>query len=675
MKRILLIALCEVMLFSFITGCNIDGPQQTSVQTENAAEPETQESINFSNDGIFRTLYSSEYTSLNYLAMSKTHELKAAANMIDGLTEYDSYGVVLPALAESWSSNENNTVWTFTIRQGVKWVDKDGNEVAEVTARDWTDTAKYVNNAHNRCAFQYMYEDTILNASEYYSQTTEIMEAENAVINGEAENIEAYFSKYGIDSAKFITFDDVGVKALDNYTLEYTMTKPVPFFLSVLSYASYLPVYGPYLEEQGADFGANNESLLFNGAYVLAEYEPNVKHIFKANPSYWDKGKVYIREYQQNYDADEVTLAPALFRRGEIGEVETINADILKNWYANPETQALLRNNKPDISNSYFYTFNFEPRFDAEYEPENWIKAVNNENFRQVFMYGLDRITALAVKDPYRPESLLNNTVTPQMFTVGAGIDFTQYGALKPFTDNNRFNEIKAVEYRDKAKAELTEAGAVFPIKILMPYNPALENCDKECQATARQLEALLGADFITIIVEAGPSAGFLSTVLRSGKYAFMKCGWGAYYADPQTWAEPFGKTGNFNFMQTDEKKILGGQPLTNKAAETQAIVEQYYGMVNAAKAETTDIAARYSAFAEAEAFLLEHAIVIPYSVDTYGYTASLRDPFSGMFAPYGLPLFRYKGVRLLEKPMNSGEFEIAYAEWKEEWASVQAAQ
>ena len=65
---------------------------------------------------------------------------------------------------------------------------------------------------------------------------------------------------------------------------------------------------------------------------------------------------------------------------------------------------------------------------------------------------------------------------------------------------------------------ELTAEGATFPVKVLMPYNPSSTNWDKECQVVEQQLEGLLGSDYIDVIVEAGPSTGFLSEVRRGGK-------------------------------------------------------------------------------------------------------------------------------------------------------------
>lgn len=86
-------------------------------------------------ESVFRTVYSGEVKTLNYLKTSETNEFAVAANLVDGLIEYDKYGIVQPGLAESWETNEDASVWTFRLRKGVKWVDHEGNEVAEVTQK------------------------------------------------------------------------------------------------------------------------------------------------------------------------------------------------------------------------------------------------------------------------------------------------------------------------------------------------------------------------------------------------------------------------------------------------------------------------------------------------------------------------------------------------------------
>jgi oligopeptide transport system substrate-binding protein len=207
-----------------------------------------------------------------------------------------------------------------------------------------------------------------------------------------------------------------------------------------------------------------------------------------------------------------------------------------------------------------------------------------------------------------------------------------------------------------------------------MPYNPNATDWDNECLVIEQQLEGALGTDFIDIIVEPGPSTGFLAEVRRSGKYALMKCNWGADYADPQTWTDPMDFGNSYNFMYTNENKVLSDIPATNKTAETQALVEEYYGMTAIAKATIADEAARYEAFANAEAFLLEHAFIVPFHLDSSGYIASYMDPFDAPYAPYGMSVYKTKGRRLLDTPMSSSQFEAAKAQWETERAAALAA-
>ena len=603
---------------------------------------------------VYRTLYSSEVTTLNYLTTSSTNEYAIGANVVDCLVEYDCYGNIIPSLAESWESNDDMTEWTFHIRQGVKWVDKDGKEVADVTANDWVATAWYVNDAVNDSGSQYMYDtgSVVHNAQAYYDYTAYLLESENGTKTTDADGDP-------IEVVEEVKPEDIGVKAVDDYTLVYTLDQPCPFFLSVLSYTSFMPVYGPFLEEQGDQFGLDAESLLYNGAYILSSFEPQYERVLTKNPTYWDKDNVLIDEIRETYNAEANSVAASMYQAGEIDYL-SVSSDLLDSMLKDETTKDKIHASRVDNSFSYFYCFNFDTQFDDVYEPENWKLAANNENFRKAVMAGLDRVKALTVSDHYNPEKLLNNTVTPANFAVGAGKDFTQYDAVKPYTDGDSFDAAKAVEYRDAAKAELTAAGATFPIKVLMPYNPSTSNWDKECQVVEQQLEGLLGADFIDIIVEAGPETGFLSSVRRSGKYALLKCNWGADYADPQTWSEPFGEGNNYNFWD------ISGNP------ETEALFTAYSEQVARAASIYDDDEARYAAFAEAEAMLLDHAIIIPYSISAGdGYVISNLNPLEGEFASYGVARERYKYQKLYDTSMSMDEFNAAFEAWEAERAKA----
>ncbi len=265
--------------------------------------------------------------------------------------------------------------------------------------------------------------------------------------------------------------------------------------------------------------------------------------------------------------------------------------------------------------------------------------------------------------EPDNPESLLFNTITPPEFVSLNGVDYTQQGAVAAYTEKGTdvFNEVKALEYKAAAVQELTAAGATFPIKILMPYNASSSSWAEECLVVKQQLEGLLGTDYIHVMVEARPSSGFLRDVRRSGKFALMKCNWGPDNADPNTYTDPF-YDGTYNSPE-----------LATEYLDAEGVSE-YYKLVDAARAITDDLTARYEAYATAEAFLIENAIVIPYGYDNGGYTASRLDPFESQYAPFGISNDRYKGQHLLDAPMSTDQYWDAYDKWLEDRAAIAEA-
>lgn len=589
----------------------------------------------------YRTLYSGEFTSLNYLTTATTNEFAMAANVIDTLVEYDEYGQVQPSLAESWTYDEENLTYTFKLREDATWVRADGTEYAKVTANDFVTAAKYILDANNASSTANIFYSVIAGAEAYYLGTSTPEE--------------------GKEPYPVMDWDTVGVKALDDYTLQYTLVEPVPYFLSMVTYVCFMPVNADFLAEKGADFGVatSNENILYNGAYVLSTFEPQQKRVYTKNASNWDADNVLIETIEQTYNKEATTIAPELYKRGDIDQAD-IDSTIAAEWLADETTADLIHPLRQTGFYTYFYAFNFDPHFDAAYEPENWKLAVNNENFRLSIAAGLDRVKAMLITDPDNPEALIFNTVTPPEFVSIDGVDYTEMGALAEITAKgvDTFDEALALEYKAAAVSELTAAGATFPVKVLMCYNPSSTGWAEECVVVEQQLEALLGSDYIDVIVEAGPSSGFLGEVRRSGKYALLKCNWGPDYADPNTYTDPF-YDGSYNWPE-----LAQGYNDENGRS-------QYYNLVDAARAITNDLTARYEAFAEAEAFLINKAFLIPFGYGTGGYDASRLNPFESQFAPFGISRERYKGQSVMEKPMNTDEYFEAYDQWEEDRAAL----
>ena len=131
MKKYFALLLAILMAAAIVCGC-----------TQDTNQPNGGNAADGSNTGngepaVFRMLYDVENTTLNYLASGKELEHAVACNMVDGLVEFDNHSNVIPALAESWTTSDDGTVWTFKIREGQKWYDCNGKEIADVTANDW----------------------------------------------------------------------------------------------------------------------------------------------------------------------------------------------------------------------------------------------------------------------------------------------------------------------------------------------------------------------------------------------------------------------------------------------------------------------------------------------------------------------------------------------------------
>lgn len=665
-KRLLALLLALVMLVA-LCACggektpSGDEPNNSASQSGTADAP-----VAITENAVFRTLYASEVTTLNYLITTQDNEMSILANVIDCLVEYDAYGAVEPALALSWSSNEDASVWTFKLREGVKWVDKDGNEMGEVTAADFVAAAQYVCDANHSAAGVKQLTSIIAGAADYNSWTAYQIALPTAT-DGVDENGNAV--KYVTNSdgeqeileevAEF-SADDIGVKALDPYTLEYTLNQSCPYFISMVSTGVYMPVSAELLASAGDKFGTSNEYLWYCGPYVLSSYQPQNQRIMTKNASYWEPECVYIDSIEQKYNAEASSISATMYEDGSVDSAD-IASDLLSAMMAEPKYASQIHPSRSDTSYSYWYLFNFDPNFDEEYEPDNWKIAVNNENFRQSIVHALNRVSALYCYDTLDPTGNKTNTITPAGFA-SASADYSTYGNLAAYTDEYWFDTEAALSYKEAAVAELTAAGATFPVKILLPYNPTSSNWANECQVVEQKLEDILGADYIDVIVEAGPDTGFLGAVRKTGKYALMKCNWGADYADPETWTDPFvcwdagdGTMDSYNYSFI----YMSEDP------DTQALYSEYMDLVNVAKAITNDMDARYEAFAAAENLLLEHAFALPIHTNSRSYSMSKLNVFEGQYAPFGVARLRYKDQHMYDRSMSIEEYQAAYAQWQ----------
>ena len=621
----------------------------------------------------YTVLYARQPASLNYLICSADPDLYHGTHCVDTLVEYDSRGKIREGLATSWEWDADTLTWTFHLRDE-NWVDYTGAVLGPVTAQDFVDALAYLLDPDYASGTASLVTPYVAGAEDYYNYCVWRNNANNGTVAEDG-------TRYAIDAAGTVTltaadgstttcpavdFSSVGVCAVDEHTLTYTLNYDFPGFLSLLNYAPFEPAYGPMLAELGDQFCTSAETACNCGAFYLAEYTPLESWVMKKNPENYDKDNVYIDTIRYIYNQEALISGPEMVRRGEIDQA-TISSDILDSWLADDTTKDMVSMERPETGKSYFYFFNFLPYahqfpnwnttgVDAQYQPDNWVKAVNSTNFRKAFLYAINPAVTLAVTAPEGYENYKLHTITPPSFCANSkGVDYTECGALAKVTDH--FNEATAKQYRDAAVQELTAAGATFPIKVQYPYNPAVVDWDKQCQVFKQQVEGVLndGFDFVEIIITQGPSDNFLNAVRRAGAYEFMSYYWGADYSDPETEVYPFyqeaGDRGTcYAFLRTgvEDGTITG---------ETAGYVMTYMDMVEKAKTITADLDARYAAFAEAEAYLIENALVIPLSLPVPPYIATRLNLWEGQYAPTGFSTNRLKGIHILDHYVSMDEY------------------
>lgn len=248
-------------------------------------------------------------------------------------------------------------------------------------------------------------------------------------------------------------------------------------------------------------------------------------------------------------------------------------------------------------------------------------------------------------------------------------------GELEAVTEQNWFQPETALQYKEQAMAELSAQGVTFPLVFPYYYRVDQANQDLVAQVIEQQLEELLGKDYIDIVPVAGPANNYNSEVRNAGKYGLMEEGWGPDFADPVTYADPWGLSWSYNnrSMCTQEEYLTGyvytqedyDNGVIDDADYVGAQQQIYDKMVQEATAEKVDLAKRYELFAKAEAWLINEGIVIPFRVFSNGYVASKLTVFDGEYSSFGVSIWRYKGKHVLKEAMSLTDYQEQFAQWK----------
>ncbi len=618
--RAVCLALVLLLTVAALTGCGASGVSTTE----------------------YLGTYSTDVTSLIPFYLPDTTGKKVISNVIDGLIETDRFGSFVPSLAESWEHNADYSVWTFHLRKDAKWYDSKGKEVAPVTAQDFVDGMRFVADHKKTKSDMSIIKSVIVGLEDYYDTLVDFDDPNLAASKkpeGPRETIEA-------------TFDDtVGVKALDDYTVEYTLTAPVPYFESFLVTEIFLPNHKEFSDACGTKFGTAPDQLLYCGAYILQSWQRNKEFVLVKNDNYYDADKVSVKKIVLQKITDGAATVE-MFKRGELTGTSLTGDQV--EYYKQDAEWGKYVTLRDKSSVNYWFFMNFE-------SPNTEFNTfVQNENFRLALYHALDRVTIAQLYNPYDTEEMLTNVICPEDVCYDEnGVDYTDYAPLKEIKERGAgtYDPALAKEYFDKALAEVTDgngningaqAGEVkmgrtfsfqtdgkLPLQLVYIHGSSSDEVSM-AQIIKMNLEEVFGSENVEIVLSQFTGDKY-NDVIAPGNFDLGYDNYSFKYADPLSQlgrlvTDGAVNDGHYSLPEFDDLVAQGSEKLV--------------------------VSERYALFAQAEALLINGGYIIPWESGggTYGMTREV--PFTAPRGGFGLSRFKYKGMQLSEEPISAEQYD-----------------
>ena len=608
----------------------------------------------------FSYVYETDPDNLNYLTTNKAAVANITSNVVDGLLENDRYGNFVPSMAEDWSVSQDGLTYTYTIRKDAKWYTSEGEEYAPVKAQDFVTGLKYA--ADNKSDGLYLVQESIKGLDAY--------------VKGEVKD-----------------FAEVGIKAIDDQTIQYTLNKPESFWNSKTTMGVLAPVNEEFLTSKGSDFAKATDpsSILYNGPFLLKSLVAKSSVEFEKNPNYWDKDNVHIDKVKLAYwDGQDTGKLAENFKDGSYSM-----ARLFPTSASFPELEKEFKDNivyTPQDSSTFLVGTNIDRQSykytskTTDEQKTSTKKALLNKDFRQALTFGFDRTAyASQVNGENGATKLLRNLFVPPTFVQADGKNFGELVKEKLVTYGDEWKDVNLDDAQDglynpeKAKAEFAKAktalqaeGVQFPIHLDMPVDQTNTTKVQRVQSLKQSLEATLGTDNVVIDIQQLSKDDVLNVTYFAETAAGEdwdlsdNVGWSPDYIDPSTYLDIIKPS-----VGENTKTFLGFDAGTNNAAAKQVGLEDYEKMVVEAGNETTDVSKRYDKFAAAQAWLTDSALIIPTTSQTGRPMLSKMVPFTLPFAYSGnkgsSEALLYKYLELQDKTVTADEYQKAQDKWKKE--------
>ena len=622
----------------------------------------SQKSSNSEAPKAYGYTYTADPETLDYLISGKQSTKVATSNGIDGLFTNDKYGNLAPAVAEDWSVSKDGLTYTYKIRKGVKWFTSDGEEYAEVTAKDFVNGLKHA--ADNKSAALYLAQDSVKGLGDYLAGNNK-------------------------------DFSAVGVKAVDDYTLEYTLNQPEPFWNTKLVYSIFYPLNEEFEKSKGSDFGKATDptSLLYNGPFLLRGLTAKSSIEFVKNEKYWDKDNVHLdtvtlayydgsdqESLERNFTSGAYSYARLFPTSSNYSKVAETYKD---NIYYTPQGAGIGGLGVNIDRQEYKYTSKT-----TDEEKTSTKKALLNKDFRQALNFAFDRTSysaqvngkdgaSLAVRNLFvKPEFVSANGKTFGDMVTEKVVSYGDEWKNVNLSDgqDGLFNADKAKAEFAKAKTALEAEGVKFPIHLDIPVDQTSKNFIARIQSFKQSVETVLGTENVVIDIQQMTTDELHNITYYAASAAAEDwdlsgaVGWNPDFEDPSTYLDIL-KTTN-----SETTKSYMGYDNPSSPVVAQVGLKEYDKLVDEAGKETSNLAARYEKYAAAQAWLTDSSLFLP-AMSSSGAAPIISRvvPFSASYTQSGDKgsdiYFKY--LQLQSDTVTASQYKEAREKWLKEKAEA----
>ena len=654
LSRLLALALTAAMV---LTGCSSGG--DTGSNGETGSEGESSASTSDTSEDAIKDLYiprlaTRELQTFNILYSQLAADFENLCNLTEPLLEVDTYGALAPAIAEDWGTEDGGLTWTFKIREGVKWVDMNGNEMADLTAQDFLTAMEWTFNFHKNSGVLGANLTSILEgASEYYEYTKSL------------STEEAYSLTAGEGS---VFRDTVKIEAPDDYTLIFHCLNNIPYFddLAVNMY----PLSQYLVDALGGPDGVqamNNENMWYNGCYTMTSYVQGNEKTLTKNPAYWDKDcKLFDTVTIKIVDSTDT--AYQLYQSGEIDQVSLYESTI-QTILDDPNHEYHDSMIPLQPTRSYSIRFNFDKYKEDGTPDTNWNTAAANKAFRLSIYYGLDLTNYYSRLNPLDPLSCENEYYTMKgLAYTSDGTDYTELVRQElglPEIDGQtvaRLDADKAEQYKQQAIEELTALGVTFPVQIDFFISGGNQTALDTANVLSQCFSDSLGDDYVQFNINTYVSSAS-QEVYTPKLQSFVFNGWTPGVNDPTNYLDTV-LYDAVNAYYSDTYSNIVDVEETETTKDLIDTYKEFTAMAEKAKAINDDMDARYQACAEAEAYLISHALVLP-AYHSSSWCLTKINPYSKIHAPFGGLNEKMKNWETNADGYTTAEIEAIKAEYE----------